>query len=173
METFSIFSTLKEAVYLWVRNFWYIALLSLLTGSPDYLLRFSGYDSHHPGATGYPIQFYANELLGFFLNAVNVAAILGLLRRQALDQTAWQVVSHHIRVYTWTLVRLYFLIVMIVLVFVIIIAGILKVFGPNQFLFLISMGFYLVFIKYALADPLVVVEDMGAREALTDFCITN
>ena len=40
-------------------------------------------------------------------------------------------------------------------------------FGANNYLFIFGMGFYLVLIKYALAYPLVTVENLGAGKALT------
>jgi uncharacterized membrane protein len=68
----------------------------------------------------------------------------------------------------WTLCRLYVLIALIAMVPLIVIGGILvalkmRAGSPAT---VVLFGMYLIMVKYALADPLVVKEGMGARAAL-------
>lgn len=100
------------------------------------------------------------------LDATRAAGILGLLRRQALGKTAVLAVWSSIKTCTWTLFRLNLLIGIIAVVVLGCIGWIMHLLGLGKTGLLIVVGFYLVFIKYALADPLVVVENMGARNAL-------
>jgi hypothetical protein len=103
-------------------------------------------------------------LVGLFFGAVTDAALLGILRQP--DHAGRQLILSSVRAYTWVLFRLILLI------------GIIAVLAMAPFLVLVhwlhliplasfAVTFlYLVLIKYALAYPLAVDENLNAREAL-------
>jgi len=74
-----------------------------------------------------------------------------------------------IKKYTWTLVRLMVLIGLTFIPFgalISLIVGVIGKFVANKFVTVFVIGFFLVLIKYALAYPLVVVENLAAWQAL-------
>jgi len=152
-----------------MRNFWYLAVLTLVIGTLIiFLARFGNF--HHPPHSHPSGLIMTLGLIGPFgrllLDAVTVAAILGLLRKDSLEKTAWAAAGSSITNYTWTLFRLLILIGLIFIPFALLIGLAVSILGANKFILIFAIGFYLVLIKYALADPLVVVENLGAWDAL-------
>jgi hypothetical protein len=163
----SVFSTLKEMLFLWVRNFWYLVILVLVIETP---LLVCSHLTHIPvlkAHTG-PGPFLATILLfgSVLLGSVKTAAILGLLRKESLGKTFVAAVGSSIHQHTWTLLRLMLLIALTFIPFALLISIIVRLMGANKFMVVFAMGFYLVLIKYALAYPLVVVENLNAKDAL-------
>jgi hypothetical protein len=162
----SIFSTLREAFYLWLRNFWWVTVVTLVSGVPDLFWKdFS--QQNHPTASGaLRLVWFLETLLSLILNTAGSAAILGLLGKSA-EQDAWTAIWSSIQENTWTLFRLFLLILLIVMIPVVVVsflAAYLARVGP--LIALVLAFFYFIFIKYALANPLVVVEKMNAWQAL-------
>ena len=162
----SVFSTLKEMLFLWVRNFWYLVALTLITGTFAIFLECLDNYGQAQRSLLLPLLGMSVPLGGLLLDAVNAAAILGLLRRQSLGKTAGVAVWSSIETYTWTLFRLIFLIGIIAVPFIAAMVGVVLILKLGQIAFLIGFAFFLIFLKYALADPLVVVENLRARAAL-------
>jgi len=104
--------------------------------------------------------------------AFNPAAILGLMRRQTLGTTVVSAVFGNIKKYTWTLFRLQILIAFTAIIMLIPLVAIgrmlavLQVILPLKMYSIFGVGLALVLLKYALADPLIVVENFGAWNAL-------
>jgi hypothetical protein len=167
----SISATLKETFYLWVRNFWYLAVFTLLTDTPALFLTPA---NSAPGQHQAPYAFVLTLLLlvGFvLLSAIKTAAILGLVRKESPDEAGWRATWYSIHHYTWTLFRVKILIGLIAIsvclvALVVVIRGALLTFGPSRFAVAMVTVLFLFLLKYALADPLVVVENLGARAAL-------
>lgn len=163
----SVLSTLEETFFLWIRNFWYLVVLTILVETPTFFVNRNFYITAHAHPPGFIAILGQIGFLGtFVLMAAKEAAILGILRRQSLGKTAQAAALESIKKYTWTLFRLLLLIGIYSCGIVGIFALILKMLGLGRMGILIAIGFYLVFIKYALADPLVVVENLMARPAL-------
>jgi hypothetical protein len=163
----SVFSTLKETLFLWVQNFWYLAALVLVIGMPSLVFAHIGEVPSHSHPSGLALIC---EITGLFLwlmlDAAKAAAILGLLRRESLQKTALEVVSSSIQKYTWTLLRLMILIGLTFIPVGLLISIVVHIFGANKYVVVFALGFYLVLIKYALAYPLVVIENLKAGDAL-------
>ncbi|MCE0496860.1 MAG: glycerophosphoryl diester phosphodiesterase membrane domain-containing protein [Methylacidiphilales bacterium] len=70
------------------------------------------------------------------------------------------------RTYTWTLFRLTLLLGLIACLVAIPFIFINTTIKPSNTSRVFFIAFFLLLLKYALADPLVVVENMGARQAL-------
>jgi heme/copper-type cytochrome/quinol oxidase subunit 4 len=104
--------------------------------------------------------------LCLLLDAAKIAALLGLLRRDSLQKTALEAVRNSIKKYTWTILRLMFLIGLTFIPFALVIYIVVNLLGAHKYVIIFGMGFYLVLIKYALAYPLVVTENLKAGDAL-------
>ena len=100
------------------------------------------------------------------LEATKAAAILGVLRRDSPQSTALGAANSSIQKYTWTLLRLMILIGLTFIPMLVLISIVVRVLGANKYAVVFALGFYLVLIKYALAYPLVVIENLKARDAL-------
>ena len=105
------------------------------------------------------------------------AAILGTLKTAATGSGQWPAIKSSLRRYTWPLVILAFLLGIIAIVitvpFTFLILAISSPSNHNEatpyiaaFLSMLVAVLYFVFAKYALADPLVVVEDLNPLAAL-------
>jgi hypothetical protein len=161
----AIISTLKEVLFLWVRNFWYLVVLAFLFGVPDFFLRQLDHDYHAS-------QFKWSPLLGFivstallWLDTVNLTAIFGLLKKEP-SESVWMAAWQSIKAYTWTLFRLVLLIGLVCIPVVGISVAIIHILSLAKAGMFLVLGAYLVFIISALAGPLVVVENLGAMDAL-------
>ena len=152
-----------------MRKFWYVAVITLVIGTPIILSQdFGNYRVaaylHPPGIV------QALRLVGLFVSlvllAAKTAAILGLLTADRLENKVWKAVRSCVKIYTWTLFRLNILIGLIAILVAIPFGLVMRVTGSSANITLFVTGLYLVLVKYALADPLVVVENLNARDAL-------
>jgi hypothetical protein len=166
MPTLSIFSTFKEVLFLGLKNFWFLVAVTCLTHIPNVFMEMYPFPIKH--SFSLPLFLYANVtfIAPVILIAANTASILGCLKRDPTQRTilgpAWQ----SVRAYTWTLFRVSLLLVCVAIVCALPFGLIMRVFGVSTFTIWLLTVFYLVFAKYALADPLVVLENMTARAAL-------
>jgi hypothetical protein len=167
----SVTSTLRETFWLWAQKFWVVLAISLVTGIPKVLLDGSSalikslklLDGSHP--TGLALAAFGALLLSPLCSVLNSAAILGLLAKSE-QITAWFAIRNSIEANTWTLYRLFWLLALIVVLLFLPFVWLVRLFGSAKIITLFVVGLYLIFIKYALADPLVVAENMGAVAAL-------
>jgi hypothetical protein len=163
----SVFDTLKETLLLWVRNFWYLVVLVLVIGTPVFVFEHYDHFPRHSQLSAIALLFGLIGLFStFVLIPAKAAAILGLLRRESPRETVFAAVCSGIHKHTWTLLRLMILIGLTFIPFGLIISIVVHLFGANKYVLIIGMGFYLVLIKYALAYPLVVVDNFNAGDAL-------
>jgi hypothetical protein len=165
----SFFSALKETFYLWMQNFWIVTVVAVATGLPQ--LALSHLQLTLASMPESPVRItisFAGIAADLLFPAVSTAAILGVLTRPATESASWPAMRQSIAANTWTLARLYFLIAVIAalpMVLIVFAVAELKIKAPS----LLAVWFfalYLILVKYALADPLVVVEGMDARAAL-------
>jgi hypothetical protein len=153
--------------FLWVRNFWHLVIIILVASTPTIVFEHYERFPRHPRLSGTLAAFV---MIGSFsslvLIAAKVAAILGLLRQGPRENVDYQAIWKSVKESTWTLFRLTFLIAIIAILLATPFALIMRITGPNKFLILFLTSFFLVLVKYALADPLVVIENLKAWPAL-------
>ncbi len=115
------------------------------------------------------------DVVLLIISAMQSAVILGILKSPENETGIWPVALSSIRNYTWPLIRLALLLMLAVWVFVIPISMVVAFSGktlisPHNYVFHVLFVFlailYLAFIKFALAEPLIVVENMRAIDSL-------
>jgi len=187
---FSIFKTFRESCQLWWRHWKILVLLSLLVVmpvlslnliqnylSPDYTEEYVRLHSAEVARQSFIMAAVTIplSLLIFVIGVIKAAAILGVLKEPRAE--IWPVIITHIRKYTWTLIRVQILLAIVPFVFGLVISIVVAASGPKlissasgvmQFVLVFFAILYLVFIKFALANPLVVVEGMRARQSLRE-----
>ncbi len=163
----AILQTLKEALLFYVRYFWLVILAAALSVIP------SVYDRELIDS-----QVYSNGYLMLLVLLVRIvislsvfalqdAVILGLLSRPPGRMDTRTIILKTIENYFWTLFRLECLIGMLAMAVSMLGLQIVeRLFGHIKFFFFILPFINLIFMKYALAAPLVVVESLGAWIAL-------
>ncbi len=168
----SVYSTLKETVLLWLRNFWSFTVISLVLGSLEIgaePLLDEVAKLHVLLGIGAAIGMIAFHL---FLSAVRAAAILGLLKGQRTQEPGWISLYEGVKNNTWTLMQMMVLIALLavplILLFFLLNLMLSDSFGiaGGGIAVLIGVTLYLALLKYALADPLIVLEDRDAWDAL-------
>lgn len=142
-----------------MQNFWSIVLLVLITRTPFILLPSF---IHHREI----FLSLAIGIGGIFLINAKAAALLGILGRHSLGQNSWKAGWSSALTHTGTLFRVTLLLGLYSIPILLVIGVIARIFGHSQFIGLVGMALFLIFLKYALADPLVVVENWSAVEAL-------
>jgi hypothetical protein len=174
----SVYSALRESFYLWVQNFWIVTVVALATRLPQLglshlqlMLAPIPSSPAHVAPGFYPVSAavsFASFAALLILAGVSTAGILGVLTRPATESDPWPAMRRSIAANTWTLARLYFLIAVIAalpMVLIVVAVAELKI-KVTSLLAVWCFALYLILVKYALADPLVVVEGMGARAGL-------
>jgi hypothetical protein len=162
----SIFSTFTEALLLGVRNFWFLVALTLVTQTPGILFEVFGETPKHSLSPVVIVLMLAELLIPLALSAANIAAILGLLKNRATDVGVWTSAWRNMQMYGTTLLRLSLLLIGVAFLVLIPFGILIKLVGPAQVITVLRSACFLIFAKYALAGPLVVNENMGARAAL-------
>jgi magnesium-transporting ATPase (P-type) len=186
--TFSILKTLGEACWLGARYWKILVLISLVTVIPVILAScielYLAPNSSEEYIRSHPQEFSNQSLLLsvvtlvlslfiFAISAMKTAAILGMLKESQAE--IWLTIKDNIQNYTWTLIRVQILLALIAWIVVIPISMFVGFYGkelisPNNYFLKVLVIFfailYLVFIKFALADPVVVVEGLRARASL-------
>jgi len=168
----SVYSTLKETVLLWLRNFWSFTVISLFLGSVEFgaeRLQDEIAALHTLLGIGVAIGMIAFHL---FLSAINAAAILGLLKGRRMREPGWISLYGGVKNYTWTLMLMMLLLTLLaipfVLLFFLLSLMLSASFGMagGRIAVVIGVTLYLALLKYALADPLIVLENRDAWDAL-------
>jgi hypothetical protein len=163
----SVLSTLKDTLVLWMQHFVFFVLLAIFLELPESVI------SHRPRGD---LSFYnvAKGAEGFIvpiiLQAIGAAATLSFLVRQSADKD-WIVVARGVFRYTGQLVGVQ---VFIALASILVFAPAFGIFWELETAFDISIiwvflieGLFVIFLKYALANPLVVAENLKAWPALS------
>jgi hypothetical protein len=170
---FSVITTLRQALELGVRHFWLLLALSALAAVPSEAIGLIVGGTNGGPSFADAVIGFVGVVLAVATDAIKTAAILGVLKTSPSRADLVPVIRTSIRTYTWTLIRLSILLMLITFVVTIpfslaavaLISMHVHVFVVQILLVMIAI-LYLVFIKYALANPLIVVEDMRARQAL-------
>lgn len=168
---FSIFSTLKEALLLWIRLFWFLVALSLVTSLIEIAIQHAYNQlSHYGWSVSLPL-YGMNAVILTLIDVVKATAIFGLLKKEP-SQPPWPAIGNTVALYWKILFGVRVLLVLIAILFVVIIAAVsfaLSSFVGGEsltYFALFEMAIFFLFAKYALADPLVIVEKMNAQNAL-------
>jgi hypothetical protein len=173
----SVFSALRESFYLWTQNFWIFTVIAVATGLPQLalwhlqtMLAPIPRPSHFTAGS---ISTMAVFLLTTFavyliLSAISTAAILGILGRPAPDSLPWPAMRRSIAANTWSLccVGLALCLVFIIPRTLVMVSLPLFRIIPTHRIDGLFLGLYAIMVKFALADPLVVVERKRAGAAL-------
>ena len=187
--SFSIIATLVEAAKLAWRHGKLVLVLAIICSVPSVAGQCAAVEivassAALKGATAPPSPGYL-QLLSLFIFVVIIvemvvavamqAAILGILKTPATSERAWPVIRDSVRRYIWPLFILSLLLAIIAFLITVPFGFILGrvAFGATEsssylvgFLSMLIAILYLVFAKYALADPLVVVENLNPLAAL-------
>ena len=172
MKNLFIFDTLKETLQLSAKHFRLLLCVGVALAAPVTVQAFAADFARTAGATLLP-SFLALPIaiIQMLFDAVCRAAILGVLAEPA-PELAGTAMRAAIRTRTWTLFRVGILLTLMVIPVGLIVGffGVaLNHLGTSVVTTTISIVFglvFLLFMKYALADPLVVVKGMGARDSL-------
>ena len=162
-DVLSVFDTLKETLFLWRQNFWYLATLALIFLPPDVLFTLlhhdaSGFDSFW----SWGLRFVASSA-HLLLDSAQVAALFGLLNRGPTE-SAWTAAWRGTVTYSLTLLWLLFLIGLGAVPLIGLGTLLVRFFGPKIEAFA-HTSFILFFLLSAPALPLVVQEKLGALPA--------
>ena len=168
----AIFVTFSEAIRLAARHLGLIITLALVDLIPFALTPVvHSATAHLSYSSLYAFVALTVLVVTFILIAIKSAAILGVLEKPA---SPWRSALNCIRLNMWTLVRVKILLVLVAGLFLLPVYAISKAMGAldathsqtHKFAFAFMAIIYLVFAKYALTDPLVVLEKSKAAVAL-------
>jgi hypothetical protein len=172
MNRFSILSTSSEAIKLWAGHFKIVAILAILCSAPSLLLMVPSTNPQgpQPAATTALLSFMS-AIMVVILTSMQRAALLGVLKNGSSADSIWPTAWYSIRTYIWTLVRVSLTLMVIAFLIAVPLGFVAAFFWAinayaAQFLIIFIAILYLIFLKYALADPLVVLEDLPALDAL-------
>lgn len=161
----SISSTFREALLLALKYFWLLVVLAIMTKLPAIFMNVFWISPKHSDPIATLVSF-AVLLVGVILDAANRAAVLALLTQTSGEVSVWRPIWNNIQDFTWTLFRVSLLLVGVAILLLIPVCLLIKLFGSGNLVTVFATAMFLIFAKYALADPLVVLENMGARAAL-------
>ena len=169
----SILFTLKEAAYLWVRNFWYIALISLVIDAPIVGINTVVAAHLRPGSTPHPGSSLAWVSLALLLfiaifSAIKMAAILGLLRRRLTGQGPAASILNSVASSTGRLFLVEILLCLLGLPIMLVGGFAMKLMGPLHIILKLTLALYFVFLGFALPEVFVVQEGKGAWGAIVE-----
>ena len=185
--SFSIISTLIEAVRLVQRHARLVFVLTLICGVTAIAIQLIATEIVPSIPRKGPIPpdqagmmwffFLASFAMGLVAMALSIAAhaaILGMLKTPALGSEAWPVIMNSIRRYMWRLFILGLLLGLIAGAITIPFSFLIFTFGFHSghssyvvaFISMMAAIVYLIFAKYALADPLIVAENLNPLDAL-------
>ena len=165
----SVFSTLKETFVLWSKHFRFLVIVTLIVGTISGFLTSGYFLSDDPKVLNPLLRallLFIGQLVGLVFSAMSVTAILGFLSGLSVGRQGLASASESIKANTWTLFRLFILLGLIAVPFMLVFALMGPLLGFGSVLIVIMVSLELVFLKYALAYPLVVVEKLRARSAL-------
>jgi hypothetical protein len=158
----SVALTFYKVLLLGLRFIWYVLGLSLTLRLIESCLLVPGPSSNHKPQ----LEFLELSLLlgALILGAATNAALLGILREP--DRAGWNLISTSVSTYTWVLLRLGILITLIASAAALPFALIMRWLQGTGLVGFAFAFVYLVLIKYALAYPIAVNEQLNARQAL-------
>ena len=165
----SVFGTLKETLLLASRYFWFLLLASVVAAAPTNLPTIRINQANTPTSREIGISVAVFVLI-FVFGAMKAAGILGVLKQSNPQGKLWPTVATSIHCYSGQLLKLQFLLTLIALAITV---------PVEALLWLVPVGLeiagvltaavaiiYLIFLKFALAFPLVVMADLEAEAAL-------
>jgi hypothetical protein len=182
-EVLSVVATLREMLELWWRNIRWITVVSLTVGIPQILITDWALNQYPPAGnlkqtdlawSGFLLIFssLALTIVLVIADALSSAGVLGVLIAQSSGMKSWNSIKDCVRTYTWTLLRVVMILTFIGIIFFAIFQTIYIIFvlplSPKSIPVFGALrgALFLIFLKYALADPLVVIEGRGALDAL-------
>jgi hypothetical protein len=157
--------TLRKAVLLWLRHFWVLMAITLLANLPFLLLDYIMPPRLSPSSHALGLALLLALFLRLFFLAAKTAAILGLLIGDPTE-SRWHRIVDSLEENTWTFVRLFLLLSIFTALLTLILLALLRSVHAPYFFVLPLTILYLIFIKCALANPLVVAERWQAWDAL-------
>jgi hypothetical protein len=173
----SVTSTLADAARIGLKNYRPLLAIGLISAMPlavltmmENIVPSDPSDVRKVLVTGLVSILYFVALI--VVGAMKTAAVFGILRRAAYEPRLWPVVAESVRTYTGPLARLS--VVLMVIAFIVWVpAGFLMaplMMLKGQYVAGVVAAFlaivYLIFVKFALATPLVVVEGLPAHDAV-------
>jgi len=161
----SIVDTFKEALFIGMRKFWPILILTLITEPPDVLIRQLQFDYSASTSSGSTLIKFILSISLQGLDIVNLAALLGLLKKGP-DGSAWGAAWRGVLAYTVSLIYITLLIGVVCMTLGLIWAGILYILGLMKIPGLLMFGLYLIFMTCSLSLPVIVLEKLNAFNAL-------
>lgn len=170
----SILSALGETLVLWVRHWRFFVLLGLFLEFPSFLPGRNRDDDLTAWNVGKGV---IAMVLPVIFQAMGMAAALSLLRNQS-GERKWLVIARGMYQYTGQLVGVQMLLALLVILIFIPVGGLSlwlrSAFELSAFWLLLPYGMCLVLLKYALANPLVVAENLKPGPALkTSWAMTR
>jgi hypothetical protein len=160
----SVALTYHKVLLLTSRFIWYIVGFSLTTRLLESCLSVRGPRPRPHDHSPLILLELGALTASLIFGAATDAALLGFLREP--DHAAWKVIWTSVRTYTWVLFRLILLIALIAFAAMIPFLLLLRWLHWAPLVSFAVAFVYLVLIKYALAFPLVVDEQLNARQAL-------
>jgi hypothetical protein len=164
--TIPIIPVLEETFLLWVRNLGFFVVLALFIGFPTNLATVL-FGSNM--SLGHALGHLAEALAAILFQAIGVAAALSLLSKQSPEKT-WLVVVNGVQRSTISLIGVQLFLCIFAILLMIPVALIFYVshilFGLSPLAAVLGELIFLIFLKYALANPLVVAEKLNADAAL-------
>ena len=168
----SVFETMQEMLRLSAKHLQLLVVVGLIQAAPSMLTALLTLLSDKMGSKFFPLFFVIPlVIITFIIDAACRAAVLGVLAEPApeLKLTAMRTA---IRTRTWTLVRVSILL-MLIAIPIEMVCGLIalpfmsaKMPGVAAVFTLFFGVIFLVLLKYALADPIVVTQGARARESL-------
>jgi len=172
MTTLSVFETMGEMLRLSAKHFRLLLVVGIVQAVPDIASSILSLLAVAWNMKYLPFWFVLPLLvITFILQAVCRAAVIGVLAEPA-PELALTALRTAIRTRTWTLVRVSILLILIAIPVEIVFGMFATMFigikSPGVVaVFSIAFGvLFIIFLKYALADPLVVTRGIRARESL-------
>lgn len=169
----SVFSTLKETLSLWVRNFWYLAGLTLAFFLPIFGIKYIEISMRDHGSLAFIVIKSFDMFWGAFATIIQTVFVLGLLRQDPTKKPLWLGIWSTIKISTAPLLGALLLVWGLSTVITGLVYMLILIFDRNNlllvnwlFVFLVLPTFGCVLFKCALTPPIIVMENMGPWPAL-------
>jgi len=165
---FSVLSTLKEALNLWVRHLAILIPAAFVIALPTHIFGLLDYifdaDPLHPAGL-IILGNIAAPILRIISEGVGIAAVLNILFRGANENRS-NAIQQGINDYALSLMGVDIWLGLIAMVLFVPVFALIFVFRGSPLWGLLVVALAVIFLKYALAKPLVVAENMKAWPAL-------
>jgi hypothetical protein len=165
----SILATLKGTFFLWKKHLGFFLLLAFFVNLPDSIFTHVG--RRDDFTLWNVLNGAAVRVFPIIFQAVGMAATLSLFRAPS-GEAKWLVMVRGVHRYTGQLVGVQLLITVIALAIFLPVGAFvifIRLFSPFWLALIVALNYLLllVMLKYALANPLVVIEEMKAMPALS------